>query len=166
MKEERLKVFSYTKKTFSVKVADKTKLNKSKQVRAFMPNLIHSLDADALALLVYYYFTDTSSNIKNILTIHDCFAVTANNVNNLGDFLKIVYQKIYTEKTYLRELDKTFIEHIKDHYKEHSFDDKTLTIIAQVGKTIRTLKYPSIDAVLGENPSTKGLIVDSSYLIN
>ena len=107
-----------------MKIADKSldnkgkvKYNKSKQIRAFMPNFIHYLDADALALLVYYYFTDSSSNIKNIYTIHDCFAVTANNVGNLINFLKIVYQNIYTENTYLLELHKSMIEHIKEHYK-------------------------------------------------
>ena len=162
MKKETLKIFTYKRKTFSIKVPIKSKYNKTKQVRAFMPNLIHSLDADALALLVSYYFNDNSSNIKNIYTVHDCFAVTANNVEDISNMLSNVYQKIYTKKQYLRELDKSIINHIKSIYGDNCFDDKNLVI--NTGEL--TLKYPSIESVLGKKYTTEGLISESAYLIH
>ena len=84
-KEIRLKPFTYSKRTFSLVIPDDKKgYNKVKQKQAFMPNLVHSLDAASLALLVDLYFNnskyavDSSKNgtVKNIFTIHDCFAVT------------------------------------------------------------------------------------------
>jgi DNA-directed RNA polymerase len=153
-----------------MKVPDKFKYSKTKQVRAFMPNLIHSLDADALALLVDYYFSDTSSNTKNIYTIHDCFAVTANNVENLIGFLKLVYYKIYSENNYLREVDREIRHHIKLHLKD-DFDENKLEVIKTERETSgkirrKILKYPSINDVLGMNSNAEGLILDSAYLVH
>lgn len=161
LKEARLKVFSYTKKTFTLKIPDETKISKYKQVRAFMPNLIHSLDAASLALLIDYYFSDKSSNIKNIYTIHDCFAVTANNVDNLLGFLKLVYYNIYSENNYLKQLDKEILHNIKTHYGDNCFNEDSMEIIVEDKPK---LKYPSIDGVLGLNSNATGLILNSAYL--
>lgn len=159
LKEERLKVFSYTKKTFSIKVPDKLNFFKSRQVCAFMPNLIHYLDAAALSLLVYYYFSGKRCNTKSIYTIHNCFAVTANNVDNIVDYLKLGYQKIYSEKNYLRELDKEMRQHINLSYRE-AFDGAKLIIKTDNGN----VKYPSIETVLGLDSNASGLIMDSFYI--
>jgi DNA-directed RNA polymerase len=79
-KEVKLRPFSFSKSSFILKVPT-TKLNARKQIRAFMPNLVHSLDAASLALVAEYYFN--SVDIKNFYAIHDCFAVTCNNIPNL-----------------------------------------------------------------------------------
>lgn len=163
-KEERLKPFAFTKKTFKIKVVDKTKNKymKKKQKIAFLPNLIHSLDAAALALLVYYFFEDKRFNVKNIYTIHDCFAVTANNVTNLSYMLIHVYQRIYTEKTYLKEFDENTINFIKFNCKKTiEFDPDTLTITKN--EDGKVLQYPSVQEVLGVDTSD-GLVTKSSYL--
>jgi DNA-directed RNA polymerase len=161
-----LKIFAFTKKTFKIKVVDdKNKYKRRKQKIAFLPNLIHSLDAAALSLLVYYYFEDKSFNVKNIYTIHDCFAVTANNVSNLVYILNHVYQKIYTEKTYLKQFDENMINHIKFNCKKTiDFDPETLVITRKEDK--KQLQYPSVQEVLGVNTNTEGLIKQSSYLIH
>lgn len=161
LKEARLKVFCYTKKTFSIKVPDQNKYSKTIQVRAFMPNLIHSLDAASLALLVDYYFSDKSSNVKNIYTIHDCFAVTSNNIDNLLGFLKLVYYKIYSENNYLRQLDKEILHNIIIHYGEDCFDKNTMEIKVE---NKPKMKYPSIEGVLGTDSSESDLILNSVYL--
>ena len=70
-------------------------MNKAKQIRALMPNLIHSMDATTLALLVNLYFDKTSQSVNNFYSIHDCFAVTANNVEKLISIIKIVYINIF-----------------------------------------------------------------------
>jgi hypothetical protein len=162
-KEERLKVFAYTKKTFKIKVADKSAINKRKQRISFLPNFIHSLDAASLALLVHYYFTERSNTTKNIYTIHDCFAVTANNVKNLIFLLSHVYQRVYTEKNYLREFDQKMLEFIEYNCKKDiQFDKDTLTITREKGKK---LQYPSVDTVLGPKSNTDDF-GKSPYLVH
>lgn len=157
-KDVKLRPFSYSKSSFILKVST-NKLNTTKQVRAFMPNLVHSLDAASLALLAEHYFNGDQS--KNFYAIHDCFAVTANNVDMLIKYLKLVYIKIYTEDHYLRNLDKEIIQHIKYHYSPDSFNDDTL----EIKINDMTLKYPNINYVLGNKLPSPDLIIDSSYLI-
>ena len=162
--EIRLKPFTYTKKTFSLTIPNKEgKLNKTKQVRAFMPNLIHSLDAASLALLVDLYFNNSkNTGIKNIFTIHDCFGVTANNIENIMDLLKLVYTRIYSDTNYLRKLDNGIINHIKLSYNDSHFDEEKL----EFHINDKIIKYPSIEAVLGTSSKGSDLIFDSSYIIH
>lgn len=55
------------------------------QVHGFMPNLIHSLDASVLHLLL----KKLSTNYTNqFFSIHDCFATTANNINTLNIIIR------------------------------------------------------------------------------
>lgn len=57
-----------------------------------MPNIIHYLDASSIAILYSYL---SKNKITDIYTVHDCFAVTANNVETLISDLK-VYIYTYT----------------------------------------------------------------------
>ena len=158
-KEVKLRPFSFNKSSFILKVPT-TKLNTLKQVRAFMPNLVHSLDAASLALLAEYYFKTV--DVKNFYAIHDCFAVTANNVDTLISYLKLVYIKIYSEDDYLRGLDKELRQHIKHFYSSDCFNDVTLEI--KIGDL--TLNYPDVNIVLGKKLPTSDFILNSSYIIN
>lgn len=162
--EIRIKPFFYIKKTFVLKVPNKSKYNNAKQVRAFMPNLVHSLDAASLALLLDFYFQGTK-DIKNIYTVHDCFAVTANNVSNLLDLLKLTYVKIYSNDTYLRKLDKGIIDNIKNVYGEHSFNDKTRIIHLSTNNT--DIPFPDIEVVLGKKVKLDfDSLQKSQYILN
>lgn len=124
-KEAKLRPFSYGKTSFTIQIPDKETTNKSKQVRAFMPNLVHSLDAASLTMLVDFYFNNYSSERKNIYTVHDCFAVTANNVDSLMELLKLVYIKLYSEDNYLIRLNTEIINYIKFHYGDDCFNSDT-----------------------------------------
>jgi DNA-directed RNA polymerase len=144
------------------------KLNGNKQIRALMPNLIHSLDATALALLVETYFNNIAE-VQNFYSIHDCFAVTANNVNNMIQFLKLAYIKIYTEDAYLRKLDRGILDYIKFSYGEDCFDPDTnkITVTITVDDKSKTIveDYPNINLALGTKlPQVEDLIKNSSYL--
>ena len=127
-----------------------------------MPNLVDSLDAASLALLTDFYFKNYSSDVKNIYAIHDCFAVTANNVENLRELLKLVYIKIYSEDNYLRQIDIEIRQHIKFHYGKECFDD-----INNIIKTENTpkMKFPDIELVLSTRLDVE-LIKSSSYIVN
>jgi DNA-directed RNA polymerase len=48
-----------------------------------MPNLIHSLYASVIALLINYI--KINNNSINIYTIHDCFAISVDNVDNINE---------------------------------------------------------------------------------
>jgi len=129
-----------------------------------MPNLIHSLDAAALALLVEYLF-NTNGELKNFYAIHDCFAVTANNVDMLIKNLKLVYIKIYSEDDYLDRFNEGLINSIKYYYGEDSYNPDTNEINVILDNVEIKETFPNINYVLGkELPSD--LIKDSSYIIN
>jgi hypothetical protein len=129
-----------------------------------MPNLVHSLDAASLALLLDSYFIDDDS-VKNIYTVHDCFAVPINNVSNLMHLLKITYIKIYSDETYLRKLDKGIIDNIKNIFGDTCFDEKTRVInIPEINVDI---VYPNVNVVLGIDPQIDfKSLSKSSYILN
>ena len=142
----RLKPFKYRKNTFTIKVRKKNVVNKSKQIRSLMPNLIHSLDAASLSLIVNMFYIENIKNSKlfNFFAIHDCFAVTANNISFLIKIIKLVYIKIYTDDNYLRRFDQGIIESIKAQFGDDSFDDinKTIKINEEV------IDYPDVNKVI------------------
>nr|WPM94715.1 hypothetical protein [Ceratocystis fimbriata]WPM94767.1 hypothetical protein [Ceratocystis fimbriata] len=90
-------------------------------MRAFMPNFIHSLDASSLALLVDLLFK--TNNKPEIFTVHDCFAVTANNIENIMEILKLIYIEIYSNEQYLSKLDKFIRDSIKGYFCEEAIDE-------------------------------------------
>lgn len=75
------------------------KIDKRKQIAALMPNLIHSLDAASLVMLLDGYFNDKKFSVKNIFSILDCFGVTANNMSYVINSLKAKNIKILVGKT-------------------------------------------------------------------
>ena len=159
----KLKPFIFSKNTLNVQIPIK-EINSRKQMRGFMPNLVHSLDAATIALLVDLL---KENKIENIFTIHDCFAVTANNAERLSNLLKLVYATIYSEDNYLKNLDKGIIFNLKQHLGEENFDVNNL-IIKIKGRA--PIKYPNILEILGDKlPIQQESIKElkkSSYIIN
>ena len=109
-----------------------------------MPNLIHSLDAASLSLIVDMFYSEDTNNFNNFFAIHDCFAVTANNITKLMKIIKLVYIKIYSEDSYLKKFDQGIINSIKYHFGNDSFDDQN-KIIKVDGKKI---DYPNVDEII------------------
>jgi hypothetical protein len=162
-KEIRLQPYSYNKRSFTLKVAT-DKLRTAKQGRALMPNLIHSLDASVLALLADDLFN--TNNLNNFYSIHDCFAVTANNIPKLFSALKSIYTKIYTQDIFLRNFDNFIRSYIKVKYGDSCFNENNLKITAIVDDKEVVLQFPSINQVLGSELPSIDLITKSSYLIS
>jgi DNA-directed RNA polymerase len=69
-----------------------------------MPNLIHSLDAASLALLADTLYKD-NPEIFNFYAIHDCFAMTANNIEQLIANIQLVFYTMYSNEKYLHTFD-------------------------------------------------------------
>jgi DNA-directed RNA polymerase len=75
-----------------------------------MPNLIHSLDASNIHLLIPK-LTD-----QPIYTVHDCFATTPNHMSNLEYFIKEAFIEIYfRDGNYLEFMHNHLVQQIKDH---------------------------------------------------
>jgi DNA-directed RNA polymerase len=74
------------------------KLDKLSIKRSLMPNLIHSLDATNIQLLINKLNKD-----QLIYTIHDCFASLPNKMINLEEKVKEAFLEIYfTDKNYVK----------------------------------------------------------------
>jgi DNA-directed RNA polymerase len=116
-----------------LEIANKAEFNTRKQSRAFMPNLIHSLDASSLALLIDFYFKD--GNI-NFFSIHDCFAVPCNNVTKIISFLKLSYWNIYTKEPFLKTFHDKFVENLKTNLKIEVKTENKKTRISKKNKDI------------------------------
>lgn len=158
----RIKPFSHKKTSFKLLIGNK-KLNKSKQIRALMPNLIHSLDGASIALLIDILYKNSEDNIQNInlFTVHDCFAVPANKVEYLISSLKLVYVHLYSNTKSLKDFDMGIRQSIKWHFGEAAFDDKTLTVKVNGSN----FDFPNVeDILLGQ--ITKMDIINSNYIIS
>jgi DNA-directed RNA polymerase len=118
-----------------------------------MPNLIHSLDALSLMMLIDQYFNNDEFEVKNIYTIHDCFAMSMGHIEYIIDKLRKVYISIYSDDRYLEVLDKCILRNIKDHYgiENVNLDKTTNTLtITQDNHTLKFI-YPNVNVVLGKD---------------
>lgn len=159
----RLKPFTNRKITYTLAIGNK-KLYKSKQIRALMPNLIHSLDATSLALLVNEYF-DSENNVNNFYSIHDCFAVPASKVSKMIRLLKLVYINLYSENQYILRFDKGIKESIKTQFGDHVLDEEKGIISVIIQDELITLDFPDIKKVILGKIAAED-IKNSEYIVN
>jgi DNA-dependent RNA polymerase len=161
----KIKPFAYTKNVVNLSVLNKTKFNKNKQKIALMPNLIHSLDAASLCLVIVNYFKETD-NI-NFYSIHDCFAVPCNKVNILTGLLKSAYCIIYSESNYLENFDLNFRSLITKTFGESavSFKNEEGKVIIKFKDEELSIKFPSINSVV-KNKKSEITVKNSNYLIH
>lgn len=139
----KIQPFAFVTSKYSYKTFLKDVFDSNKQLTSTMPNLIHSLDATSLALL-HDQFRQTDKNI-NIFTIHDCFAVTCNNVEKLITLLKI-YLKIYSDSIYLEELDKYIRTILINNFGRDIFSENgKYVIITDKNSKNKDLKIPFPD---------------------
>jgi DNA-directed RNA polymerase len=172
-KKIKLKPFLYTKNLLNLTVKEKKKSNELKQKIALMPNLVHSLDAATLCLLVNNYFADKSSDEpKNFYSIHDCFVVPCNKVSNIDKLLKLAYATLYSSNHYLIEFNDNFLFNIKQFYGTNyvNYDEIKQELIINTASQNEDIKFklPSILKILGISPNLKSKIDSSksSYIIH
>jgi hypothetical protein len=166
--EIRISPFNFNNFTYKLQTKKKIEMDIAKNIRAFMPNLIHSLDATSLSLLVNNYFNLYDNKVRNIYGIHDCFATTFNNMGFIIENLKLIYIFLYSNKKYLKELDDNIINHIKN-YIDANFDGETVKKVTFLDSKKRkiVLDYPNINTVLNDiDYDISFYIKNSTYLIN
>jgi DNA-directed RNA polymerase len=65
-------------------------------IRSFMPNLIHSLDACNVHILIYKLIKSEQIPVPvPVYTVNDCFASTANNMSIIEHNVKNAFIDIY-----------------------------------------------------------------------
>jgi DNA-directed RNA polymerase len=141
----KLKPFLYTKDILTLNVYDKKNFNTIKQSRALMPNLVHYLDAASLALLISNFFK-LNENPKNFYSVHDCFAVTCNNVELIRVLLKLSYISIYSTESFIQKFDNGFKEFLISLFGANSYNKNTNSFVINLedGRIFK-FKYPSIE---------------------
>jgi len=88
-----------------------TKLDFMSNRIAFMPNLIHSMDATNIHLLTKKYI-DKNKAI-NLLTVHDCFSTTPKYMYDLNKEIRLAFLMIYfKEDDYIKSVHEKFIQQI------------------------------------------------------
>jgi hypothetical protein len=86
------------------------KLDTEKIRRGFMPNMVHSMDAANIHILVNNLIRD--GHKLSFYTIHDCFATTPNNMSILNDYTKAAFMEMYLESNYLEKFHRSILEQI------------------------------------------------------
>src|SRR5258705_13294199 len=75
--------------SISIKTPIQNKINLRKQNAGIVSNIVHSLDATNIALLVNNLINNYLE--LEVITIHDCFATHANNVEILKYQVKLAF---------------------------------------------------------------------------
>ena len=125
----------YSKIKLSLKVS-KNIYDHNKQLRAFMPNLIHSLDAASMCLLHKEFVSVYKDTQAQFYPIHDCFGTTCDKVFILKTILASVYTDIYSSEKYLIKFDNFILDYIENVYaNDLTIDRKERKVVFTDGST-------------------------------
>lgn len=133
-------------------------INVQKQNYSIVPNLIHSLDAANISILINYIINN--GNKINLLTIHDCFATDANNIEYVNLQVKLAFLCIYQNKDFLINFHNYAINHLIQLGIVLN-KDRT-AVILDSGICIEVPKLPDFN----NNFDLKYNLLNSPYFIN
>ena len=158
----KIAAFGFTKSKYTFNKFLAGKYDAKHQKRAIRPNLIHSLDASTIAML----YKNLHNHEIDLYTVHDCFAVTADNVPLLIYKLKKVYIQLYSSSSYLKDFDnyvRITIKNTKD--KSFNIDDKFINL--PHNNKFKSVPFPDIYKVikLSDGINIEENIEHSSYPI-
>lgn len=162
-KSTSIRPFLYSKTKINIQIVNRDKYDKAKQIRALMPNLIHSLDASSLSLL-YNKFSEFYKN-SQFLAIHDCFATTLDKVNTLKTMLASVYMDIYSNDPYLDKFDKNILCYIEQAGK--IIDKEKRLVEISINNEVKLYELHDIEWVKNKKEVNKRVIkkIDSQYIL-
>nr|QWO71408.1 RNA polymerase [Termitomyces sp. K2P1] len=89
------------RRSITLREFDQTAIDLRRQNNAIVPNVVHSFDASNIALLVENISSSFSENQINLLTIHDCFATNANDVEDMILKVKLAFISLYSDKLFI-----------------------------------------------------------------
>lgn len=132
-------------------------VNIRRQNQGIVPNIVHSMDAANISLLIIKLLQIKCS--IPIITIHDCFGTNANYVDLLSHHIRIAFLHIYGEKNFIERYHNFSIEYLKNLGLKFNDDN---TIVYLDNKTY-TLPQPPI---FDKNIDLINNILGSKYLLN
>ena len=153
--------FLHSKSKLNFNITLKDSYDKNKQVRALMPNLIHSLDATSLSLL-YNTFSKRYKNAQ-FFSVHDCFGTTSEKVFILKTMLASVYTDLYSEDHYLYKFDRDIFTTLISN-TDYKVDIAKRSILLPSGTTYI---IHDIEWVLNKKSVTNKIInkIDSQHIL-
>lgn len=127
-KSTSIEPFMYSKIKINIKIIIKDEYDRKKQIRALMPNLIHSLDGTSLCLLYQKFFNLHLEANPQFFSIHDCFGTTVDKVDSLKVLLASVYTELYSDNHYLDRFDKSILNLIEENVEACDFNRSNRTV--------------------------------------
>lgn len=79
-----------------------------REVQAIIPNIIHSLDASHLIMVINKWN-------NYILPIHDCFGTHPNDMVYLAELVRETFVSLYSSQNFLKKIDDKFRENLSDY---------------------------------------------------
>lgn len=155
---------------------NKEDINIRKQNNAIVPNIVHSFDASNIALLIKSITSSYTDNSMNLLTIHDCFATNANDVEKMEFLVKWAFMNLYLDKSFIDNYHDFILDYlIKIGFKideKYSESKKKIKKYVEVNTKNNLGEIELIKHRIPDNPkfeSNKNLILEvsnSEYFMN
>lgn len=152
--------------SITIKELNKDIIDLRKQNDAIVPNVVHSFDASNIALLIKNLSSNFTDNKMNLLTIHDCFATNANDVDIMVLNVKLAFIALYSNKSFIDDYHNFILDYIKKSgyciiEKYYKSKDITTFYIPTIEKKVRLPIKPSF--VINKN--LRSSILASQYFI-
>lgn len=100
------------------------------QVLALNPNIIHSLDASLVIILLSKY----SNNMKPLVTIHDCFITHSNNMLNLVEILQDEFINLFEKENFIEKFNNDLLTILDNHKVNYKIDKNKVSL--QIKKSL------------------------------
>jgi len=119
----------------------KRKLNETNaraQTQAILPNIIHSMDASHLILIL-----NKSNKISPIISIHDCFGTLPNNMIDLENLVKYEFINLYSKDNFLEKFHSDLmdiLEKNKINYEVNRNEHKVYIFLNNYDLTLNSNK--------------------------
>ena len=128
------------RKSISIQTPMYDSLNISKQNLAIVPNIIHTIDASNVALVIL----DSMQLKKNfeMVTIHDCFGGNANNINFLTEQVKAAFIKLYGKKDFLKNYHNFILNYLQN--SGFIVENNTIKNIEDLANNSYTIPTPPV----------------------
>jgi len=128
-----------------------------REVQAIIPNIIHSLDASHLRMLINKWD-------KYILPIHDCFGTHPNDMFKLSELVRETFVLLYSDMNFLKNIDDKFKQNLHDYkVKIISKDDEDFVEI-EVSRN-KSIFLPMPVLPKSGNLKLNDIIIKGQYMI-
>jgi DNA-directed RNA polymerase len=140
-KDKEIK-FSVLGKSKSITIKQKLdKINLYKQNLGIMPNIVHSMDASNITLLIKSILSFNNNKLIPLLTIHDCFATNANYIDLLSYHVKCAFLSIYKNNDFVLNYHQDIINYLKKCGLQFINNDSEVLCILNKNKKLKYIKH-------------------------